>query len=159
MYTKASHMRCLFVQKTICRIKKYTEEKEEGVMKIWVLVLLLVIAIWMFYKIRILESRFDVFTDKNDKKYQYDLEICCMDQAKKITMSSDRYYSDPWLLLQIYQKGQPVKGRLTIRCPDQIWSCRVDTITSISMTVSKRENEDERTTQTTNRKSTIRKNM
>ena len=84
-----------------------------------------------------------------------------MDQAKKITLYSDRYYSDPWLLLQIYQKGQPVKGRLTIRCPDQIWNCRVDTITSISMTVSKRENEDERTTQTTtrNRKSAIRKNL
>jgi len=130
-------------------------------MKILILFLSFVIAIWVFCKIRILESAFDVFTDKNDKKYQYDLEICCMDQAKKITLYSDRYYSDPWLLLQIYQKGQPVKGRLTIRCPDQIWSCRVDTITSISMTVSKRENEDERTTQTTtrNRKSAIRKNL
>ena len=130
-------------------------------MKIWVLILFFVIAIWMFCKIRILESAFDVFTDKSDKKYQYNLEICCTDQAKKITMYSDRYYSDPWLLLQIYQKGQPVRGRLTIRCPEQIWSCHVDAISSISMTVSKRKGEDERTTQTTtrNRKTAIRKNL
>ena len=132
-------------------------------MKLLILLLSFAIAIWIFHKIWISKNVFDVTGNKRDKKYQYNLEIYYGDQIKNVTMHSDSYYSDPWTLLQIYQEGQPVKCKnvLTIRSPEEIWSCRVGAITCISMTVSKRGEEDERTTQTTtrNRKTAIRKNL
>lgn len=98
-----------------------------------------IIGIAIFYKVWIAENRFDVFTDKY-KTYQYDLMIRCGEQEEsvKVTMYSDARYSDPWLLFQGYQRGRTVKGTLTIRTQEQIWSCPVHAISSITMTVSKR---------------------
>ena len=106
---------------------------------ICVVIVACTIGIVIFYKIWIAENRFDVFTDKY-KTYQYDLVIRCGEQEEpvKVTMYSDARYSDPWLLFQGYQRGRTVKGTLTIRIQERIWSCPVHAISSITMTVSKR---------------------
>lgn len=107
--------------------------------QICIFILACIGGIAIFYKIWIAENRFDVFTDKC-KTYQYDLVIRCGEQEEpvKVTMYSDARYSDPWLLFQGYQRGRTVKGTLTIRTQEQIWSCPVHAISSITMTVSKR---------------------